>query len=142
MARRVIIEDDITGEPNANEVVFALRNKVYKTDLTEEGEAELEAVLAPYIAVARDGGKLIISNERYRAAPTEVTDDYDTGRHTKEETAAVREFGDKHGIKLPVGKIPRDVWAAWRTNNLDLLRPGRLPDSKPTPRQVKMVDAS
>jgi hypothetical protein len=52
MARQEIITDDITGEPNAQQVYIALNSKAWTIDLAEGGRAKLDKALAPFLAKA------------------------------------------------------------------------------------------
>lgn len=52
MARQEIITDDITGEPNAQQVYIALNSKAWTIDLAEGGRAKLDRALAPFLAKA------------------------------------------------------------------------------------------
>lgn len=129
MARKVLTIDDITGEEGAAAVDFALRGVEYRIDLTEEGEQELVDLLTPYIeAGERVGGKA----KPARAKP-DPDAHLDHGSHSKEEVAAVKAFMAKHniywsGMASGAGRVPVDIWSAWRNNDLGRLRPGRLPE--------------
>lgn len=143
MARTIVTTDDITDEPNAEEVTFALDGKVYKIDLTEEGEAELRRAVAVYIVYGREAGRLSITGEKPIPAPRlrarGQEQDPDAGRHTREEIDECREFCEANGIVMSEaqGRIPVIVWKAWRTNDSSIV-PAHLLVTKPTDRQLKM----
>lgn len=143
MARQIVVTDDITEEPNAEEVTFAIDGKVYKIDLTQEGEQELRRALGLYIHYGREAGRLTIGSEKANPMPQRrlrgQEADPDTGRHTKEEIDSCREFCEKHGIEISEarGRIPVIVWKAWRTNDPAIV-PEHLLLTEPTDRQLKM----
>lgn len=146
MARQIVIRDDITDEPDAEEDTFAIDGTVFKIDLTEEGSAELRRALAPYLNNARIAGRLAISGEKPQAAPRlrprGQEPDPDAGRHTREEIDSCREFCEANGIEMSEaqGRIPVIVWKAWRTNDTSLV-PDYLLVKEPTKRQVAMEEA-
>uniref|UniRef100_A0AAU2A9C8 Lsr2 family protein n=1 Tax=Streptomyces sp. NBC_00093 TaxID=2975649 RepID=A0AAU2A9C8_9ACTN len=54
MAKRVITESDLSGEPDAETVSFAFDGTAYTVDLTEAEKEELAKVLKPYLDVAEE----------------------------------------------------------------------------------------
>lgn len=141
MAKQIMVVDDITGEPDADTVTIGYGGRAYNIDLTEEGRAELKQLLRPYIQFGQDVGQMTIHEDKRRRTQPLERHHPESGRHTKEEVAALKKWAAKLGIEVPLARIPNDIWAAWRADKIELLRPGRLPDSEPSPRQKKVDEA-
>lgn len=128
MARKVIIEDDLSGEPGAEERNFAIGDKVYEIDLTDGSWNWLQDILEPVVEVARqvatinttangvqDIRKLGASTRRMPADPEE--------RHSREDLDACRSWCNANGVKLPAGggKIAAVVWQAWALKDVSIV---------------------
>lgn len=95
---QVLITDDITGEPHARTITFAVESTTYEIDLTEENIAALRAALAPWITAARATKSAHIPTQRSRS----------DGRDPA--AAAIRQWARENGIQVPDrGRLPVDV---------------------------------
>ncbi|MFD9622055.1 histone-like nucleoid-structuring protein Lsr2 [Streptomyces virginiae] len=54
VAKRVIIESDLSGDPDAETISFGWDGKRYAVDLTEEERVEFARALKPYLDVAEE----------------------------------------------------------------------------------------
>lgn len=134
MAVKTEIICDITGEPGAREQLFAWGNKAYEIDLTSVTLTEIEEdLLARLISRARPIGQWAPT----KRANTITQRQMDAGKHTPDERAALRAWMEKHGVsegkREKQGRVGTDIWAAFRANDLSLLRPGRLAGSEEEP---------
>jgi hypothetical protein len=99
MSRRVSIEviDDLDGGPADETIEFGLYGRNHSIDLNSEHAAELRALLAPYVAVAR---RVVTS----RRAPARVAPVQDF------DPAAVRAWADSRGITVSKrGRVPASL---------------------------------
>ncbi|QXV57417.1 histone-like nucleoid-structuring protein Lsr2 [Amycolatopsis sp. TNS106] len=100
-----VVESDISGEPDAATVTFGLDDEWYDIDLTEEETARLKEAfkraLKPFVAKGR--------KSESRPETKRVVADT-----TAEERDAIRTWAAANGHEVaPVGRIPRDVIAAY-----------------------------
>ncbi|WP_328496767.1 Lsr2 family protein [Streptomyces sp. NBC_00414] len=74
MAKRVIVESDLSGEPDAETVSFAFDGTAYTVDLTEGEKDELAKVLKPYLDVAEEAtaGQAVIPTQPTGPDPIKV----------------------------------------------------------------------
>lgn len=134
MAVKTEIICDITGEPGARELLFAWGNKAYEIDLTSVTLTEIEEeLIARLISNARQIGQWGPT----RRANTVSQRQMDAGKHTPEEREALRAWMEKNGVsegkRQKQGRVGSDIWAAFRANDLSLLKPGRLEGSEEEP---------
>jgi hypothetical protein len=97
MAQRVVVElfDDLDQSPATGSVAFSLDGVAYAIDLSDAHQAELRAVLQPYI----DAGRKVTSAPQQRQSKVAPFD-----------SAAVRAWAGSNGINLPKrGRIPNWV---------------------------------
>lgn len=100
MARSVVITSDLSHDPGADAITFALFGNAYEIDLTAAEAKDLEALLKPYIAKARPVG------HKTGKAPGRTT--------LPADPKAVRAWAGAHGIDCPrTGRIPRHVVEAY-----------------------------
>lgn len=99
MAKRVIVESDLSGEPEASTIPFAFDGKRYTIDLTDEEKEEFGKVLAKYIDVAEEvenapaSGQTTIPNQP-----------------TGPDPAKVRAWARENGIEInDKGRVPHSV---------------------------------
>ncbi|MFI8829266.1 Lsr2 family protein [Streptomyces sp. NPDC053431] len=96
MAKRVIVESDLSGEPDASPVMFAFDGKRYTIDLTEGETEELRTVLAQYMDVAEEvttTGQAAVPNQSVGPDP-----------------AKVRAWAQENGIEVNAkGRVPHSV---------------------------------
>ncbi|MFJ8857240.1 Lsr2 family protein [Streptomyces sp. NPDC102451] len=99
MAKRVIVESDLSGDPEASTVPFAFDGKRYTIDLTEEEKEEFGKLLAKYIDVAEEvenvpaNGQTTIPNQSNGPDP-----------------AKVRAWARENGIEVnDKGRVPHSV---------------------------------
>ncbi|WSE16938.1 Lsr2 family protein [Streptomyces sp. NBC_01397] len=99
MAKRVIIESDLSGEPDASSVSFAFDGKNYTVDLTEAEKEEFAKVLSPYLDVAEEAtsGQVAIP-----------------AQSTGPDPAKVRAWAQENGIEVNTkGRVPHSVIAQY-----------------------------
>jgi hypothetical protein len=102
--------DDLDGSDAVGTVTFALDNRTYEIDLSDENTDKLHEALAPFIEAARAIGRGA-GRGRRRAQPT----DDKPARSNREETAAIREWARQHGHKVnDRGRIPKAVIEAYQ----------------------------
>jgi hypothetical protein len=107
--------DDLDGSDAVGTVTFALDNRSYEIDLSDENTDKLHEVLAPYIEHARKAGGRSGGRGRTRgqAAMTEAP-----ARSSREETQAIREWARQNGHQVnDRGRIPKSVIEAYKAAN-------------------------
>lgn len=145
----VVVTDDLDGvTEGAGEVEFALDGNAYAIDLCVVNRKKLDEVLRTYIDAARPVKNPARNGHRPKrrvqraqpvrhapptaptAAPATEPAGQDEGvLHSKEELTAVRGWAKSKGVRITLrGRIPQDVWDAWRNNgDLTLLAEKRRP---------------
>lgn len=111
MATKTTVElvCDLSGEPADETVKFALDNRVLEVDLTKRHADALREIMADYVGVARDVGKLSVS-----AAATAGRRASSKGsvRQSFEQNQAIREWARKAGhVVSDRGRIKADIQA-------------------------------
>ena len=107
--------DDLDGSEAVGTVTFALDNRAYEIDLSDENTDKLHEALAPFIehgrkAGGRSGGR---GRTRGQAAMTDTP-----ARPNREETHAIREWARQHGHEVSDrGRISKSVMEAYRAAN-------------------------
>lgn len=100
MATRTILVSDLSGESEAETVTIGWGSAWYETELTASERAELDKMLAPYIASGRKAAK----KPSNRFVP-------DT---TAEEREEIRAWAKREGYEVAeYGKIPNRVYKAF-----------------------------
>ena len=105
--------DDLDGSDAVGTVTFALDNRSYEIDLSDENTDKLHEALAPYIehgrkAGGRSGGR---GRTRGQAAMTEAP----TARSNRQDTQAIREWARQNGHQVnDRGRIPKSVIEAYQ----------------------------
>ncbi|MFJ8790446.1 Lsr2 family protein [Streptomyces sp. NPDC102462] len=100
MAKRVIVESDLSGEPDASTVSFAFDGKSYTVDLTEAEKEEFAKVLSPYLDVAEEATTAVQAT-----IPTQSTGP---------DPAKVRAWAQENGIEVNAkGRVPHSVIAQY-----------------------------
>jgi hypothetical protein len=103
MARQEIITDDITGEPNAQQLYIALNSKAWTIDLAEGSRAKLDKALAPFLAKATP----VKGSNAPKSAKAKSSSGYDV--------AELRAWAKKKKIALPSrGRISGAVIERYR----------------------------
>lgn len=107
MARRVIIESDLSGETGATTVIFSLEGEHYEIDLTDQELATLAGKLDSYVK----------SGRKYRGGVPGA--DLEPVM-TREERQAIRDWADatkwrdhKGNPVQPRGRVPKALIAAY-----------------------------
>lgn len=101
MAKRVIVESDLSGEPNAETVSFAYDGKSYTIDLTEAEKGEFAKVLSPYLDVAEEAQTVPATGQTSIPA-----------QGTGPDPAKVRAWAQENGIEVNAkGRVPHSVIA-------------------------------
>ena len=118
MARTTVIQliDDIDGSEADRTVEFGYNGKRYSLDLNEKNAAELEEVVAPYIAAAekagvagsgRASGSSRSAGPSARARPAKSDNDVDP--------KAVRAWAQANGVSVsPRGRVKAHVLEQYR----------------------------
>ena len=88
----VRLVDDLDGGEADKSVVFAIDNKQYEIDLSDQHAAQLRDVFAPFIAVARRAGGASVVRARRGGAVRRSA--------AQEQTAAIREWAAAHGFAV------------------------------------------
>ncbi|WP_432021138.1 histone-like nucleoid-structuring protein Lsr2 [Streptomyces sp. 1222.5] len=102
MAKRVIVESDLSGEPDAETVSFAFDGKRYTIDLTEGEKAEFGELLSKYIDVAEE-----VTGAGQASVPTQA-------QSTGPDPAKVRAWAQQNGIEVNAkGCVPHSVIAQY-----------------------------
>ena len=94
---------------------FALNNRAYEIDLSDENTDKLHDALAPFIEHARKAGGRSGGRGRTRgqAAMTDAP-----ARSDREETHAIREWARQHGHEVSDrGRISKSVMEAYMAAN-------------------------
>ncbi|MFP3397608.1 Lsr2 family protein [Brevibacterium sp. SIMBA_078] len=100
MVTKTILVSDLSGEPEAETVTIGWEAAWYETELTASERAELDKMLAPYIAA----GRKAVKKPSNRFVP-------DT---TVEEREEIRAWAKREGYDVAeYGKIPNRVYKAF-----------------------------
>ncbi|MDX2565183.1 Lsr2 family protein [Streptomyces sp. TX20-6-3] len=95
MAKRVIVESDLSGDPNAAPVHFSFDGTNYSVDLTEDEKESLGRSLAQYIDVAEE---VTIGQQGISQQPSGP------------DPAKVRAWAQENGIEVNTkGRVPHSV---------------------------------
>lgn len=123
MAKVVSIVDDITGEPDADRILFGLGDDAYSVDLTKEGQEELRVLLAPYMSKGVRLGKLQVAGGSPVRAESQRAKPLSAIKHTKEEMEGVRAWCAEHGIPLRDGggRVSSDIWNGFEHDDVTLV---------------------
>lgn len=102
MAKRVIVESDLSGEPEASTVPFGFDGKAYTVDLTEEEKAEFAKTLSKYIDVAEEAEVSVGGQQTIPA------------QSTGPDPSKVRAWARETGIEVnDKGRVPHSVVARY-----------------------------
>lgn len=102
MAKREVVESDISGKPEAATVTFGLEGEWYEIDLTDDERKQLETKLKSYLTKGR------------KAAPKQPEKKRTVPAMTPEEREEVRAWGRENGFDPPAfGRIPKQLQAAY-----------------------------
>ena len=106
--------DDLDGSDAVGTVTFALDNRAYEIDLSDENTDKLHEALAPFIEAARQIGRGSGrgsgrgGGQRQPAAEKRP-------RSNREETHAIREWARQNGHQVnDRGRIPKTVIEAYQ----------------------------
>lgn len=101
MAKREVVESDISGQPDAATVMFGLEGDWFEIDLTEAEKKKLEQALKPYLTKGR---KPTSQGEKKRVVP----------ETTAEEREQIRVWARSKGFETPPrGRVPKEIMAAY-----------------------------
>ena len=102
--------DDLDGSEAVGTVTFALENRAYEIDLSDENTDKLHEALAPFIEHARQIGR---GSGRGRGRRQPATEKHT--RSNREETHAIREWARQNGHQVSDrGRIPKSVIEAYQ----------------------------
>ena len=106
--------DDLDGSEAVGTVTFALDNRSFEIDLSDENTDKLHEALAPFIEAARQSGGRGSGRGR-RRAQNQAAEGRAPTRSNREETAAIREWARSNGHKVnDRGRISKSVMEAYR----------------------------
>lgn len=106
--KKVIYLDDLDGESEGSVVRFGLDGTNYEIDLSAKNAAKLNAVLGPFVAVARVAGKPTSMRGQNQPAPS---------GYNKEQLKAIRVWASRHGYTVSDrGRIPVNVVEAFQAS--------------------------
>ena len=111
MAQKVITEfiDDIDGSPAERTFTFAVDGTNYEIDLSAENIAEFTSAIGGFIESARK----VKGSKNSDARRTRSTGP-ESGRQSREQTQAVREWARQHGHHISNrGRIPASIQQAF-----------------------------
>ena len=119
MARTTVIQliDDIDGSEADRTVDFEYNGQRYSLDLNEKNAAELEEVLAPYIAAAEQAGA---AGSGRAGASSRSAGPPARARRAKSDKdvdpKAVRAWAEANGVSVsPRGRVNADVMEQYRS---------------------------
>ena len=102
MAKRIIIESDLSGDGGAETVTLGYAGIWHEVDLTAPERQKLETVLQPYIKAGR---KQVPSEPEKKPLVPETS---------VEERVAIRSWGKEAGFDVPeFGRLPKALMAAY-----------------------------
>lgn len=109
MAKKEVIESDISGKPDAATVTFGLEDEWYEIDLTDDEKKKLQSALRSYLTKGR------------KAAPKQPEKKPLVPETTAEERANIRAWGRENGFQFAeAGRIPKGLQAAYdKAHNID-----------------------
>jgi hypothetical protein len=112
MAKQVItlLTDDIDGGEADRTVEFGLDGVNYTIDLSEKNAGKLRKALDPFLnAATRVGRSSVASPTRRNAAAS-------TGRASRDQNQAIREWANKNGFEVSErGRIPSHIVEAYHS---------------------------
>src|SRR3954463_8527280 len=91
--------DDLDGSEAVGTVSFALENRTYEIDLSDENTDKLHDALAPFIEHGRQVGGRGAARGR-RRVQSQSGEEKKPARSSREEAAAIREWARAHGHKV------------------------------------------
>ncbi|WP_435280114.1 histone-like nucleoid-structuring protein Lsr2 [Streptomyces sp. 1222.5] len=99
MAKRIIVESDLSGESDAEAVSFTFDGKRYTIDLTESEKEDFSNVLAKYIDVAEEVTSAGQPSSQQSNGP---------------DPAKVRTWAQEKGIEVNTkGRVPHSIVAQY-----------------------------
>ncbi len=121
LAQRVVITDDLNGQPADQVVTFGLDRDDFEIDLTDANAARLRGSLQEFIARARRSGGRAQQPKRYTTATATSTKTVTTAKSGRPASAeeqaqnrAIREWAKANGHAVADrGRIPDDLRAAY-----------------------------
>jgi hypothetical protein len=97
----VQLEDDLTGGPADETVVFALEGTTYELDLSAQHAADLRRRLAPFVEHARRVHRRGVRAQVRTAA-------------SRERSRQIRAWAEQHGLDVAAhGRLPTEVIAEY-----------------------------
>lgn len=94
---KVILVDDLSGEPADETVIFGLNGRDYQIDLSQENAQELRDLLKPYI-------------NKGRSLPTPKGTKKSSSPEKNPDTPRIREWAQEQGYKVSArGRIKEDI---------------------------------
>src|SRR5215210_5212864 len=105
--------DDLDGSDAVGTVSFALENRVYEIDLSDENTDKLHDALAPFIEHGRQVGRRGAGGGR--RGQSQSSEQKKPARSNREATAAIREWARVNGHKVnDRGRISKSVVEAYQ----------------------------
>nr|WP_221378845.1 Lsr2 family protein [Actinoplanes polyasparticus] len=112
MAKQVItlLTDDLDGGEADRTVEFGLDGVNYTIDLSEKNAGKLRKALDPFLNAATRVGRTPVASPTRRAAPAS------TGRASRDQNQAIREWANKNGYEVSErGRIPSHIVEAYHS---------------------------
>jgi len=110
MAKQVItlLTDDLDGGEADRTVEFGLDGVNYTIDLSEKNAGKLRKALDPFLNAATRVGRTPVASPTRRSAPAS------TGRASRDQNQAIREWANKNGYEVSErGRIPGSIVEAF-----------------------------
>jgi Lsr2 len=106
--------DDLDGSDAVGTVSFALENRTYEIDLSDENTDKLHDALAPFIEHGRQVSGRGAGRGR-RRGQSQPSEEKKPARSNREETAAIRQWARANGHKVnDRGRISKSVVEAYK----------------------------
>ncbi|MCM4083195.1 histone-like nucleoid-structuring protein Lsr2 [Paractinoplanes hotanensis] len=112
MAKQVItlLTDDLDGGEADRTVEFGLDGVNYTIDLSEKNAGKLRKALDPFLNAATRVGRTPVASPTRRSAPAS------TGRASRDQNQAIREWANKNGYEVSErGRIPSHIVEAYHS---------------------------
>ncbi|WP_250006000.1 Lsr2 family protein [Actinoplanes sp. M2I2] len=112
MAKQVItlLTDDLDGGEADRTVEFGLDGVNYTIDLSEKNAGKLRKALDPFLTAATRVGRTAVVSPTRRTAPAS------TGRASRDQNQAIREWANKNGFEVSErGRIPSHIVEAYHS---------------------------
>lgn len=112
--REVRLIDDLDGSEAAETIEFALDNKDYMIDLSEDNAIKLRDSIAEFVAAARRAPRGPRTGGRGRSGEGGNVNKGAPTRRDRAQTAAIRQWAQQHGhVVAERGRVPKTIVEAY-----------------------------